>query len=46
MHKVELSDSTEIFPLRGTEFRHEAVRAWETKLTPLPIDSVSLAPPL
>jgi putative transposase len=37
-YKLSLRDLPEMFLLRGIEFSHEAVREWETKLTPLLID--------
>jgi hypothetical protein len=33
-YKLSLRDLPEMFALRGMVFSHEAVRAWETKLTP------------
>jgi putative transposase len=33
-YKLELRDLPEMFAIRGIVFSHEAVRAWESKLTP------------
>src|ERR1700741_3861146 len=33
-YKLALRDLPEMFPIRGIVFSHEAVRDWETKLTP------------
>src|ERR687890_2411014 len=34
LYKLSLRDLPEMFALRGMVFSHEAVRAWEAKLTP------------
>jgi putative transposase len=39
-YKLSLRDLPEMFLLRGIEFSHEAVRAWEAKLTPLLIENL------
>src|ERR1700676_1721409 len=39
-YKLSLRDLPEMFLLRGFEFSHEAVRAWEAKLTPLLIENL------
>jgi putative transposase len=39
-YKLSLRDLPEMFLLRGIEFTYEAVRDWETKLTPLLIDNL------
>jgi transposase-like protein len=39
-YKLSLRDLPEMFLIRGIEFSYEAVRDWETKLTPSLIDSL------
>ena len=38
--KLSLRDLPEMFLIRGIEFSYEAVRDWETKLTPSLIDNL------
>ena len=39
-YKLSLRDLPEMFLIRGIVFSHEAVRDWETKLTPALADSL------
>jgi transposase-like protein len=39
-YKLSLRDLPEMFLIRGIVFSHEAVRAWEAKLTPALADSL------
>src|ERR1700726_5206519 len=41
-YKLSLRDLPEMFLIRSIEFSYEAVRDWETKLTPSLIDSLRL----
>jgi hypothetical protein len=42
-YKLSLRDVPEMFLIRSIEFRYEAVRDWEAKLTPTLIDSLRRA---
>src|SRR6185437_5322309 len=39
-YKLSLRDLAEMFLIRGIVFSHEAVRAWEAKLTPAPAEAL------